>query len=245
VNLSAIFGRNKVRKARKESSRIPVGATEQETELILKYRAFTGAPPARMYALVNAINYVDANALPGDLVECGVFRGANPMLSLELRRSRPLQRLFYLYDTFAGMTAPTIHDIRQDGNDAASLLNSGDTGTLALCTIDDVKTNFASNGLSTENAVFVKGPVEETLRIHKNIPERIAVLRLDTDFYESTKVELEVLYPRLVSGGVLIIDDYGSWQGARRAVDEYFGARAPLLTAVDSECRVAIKPAGL
>lgn len=89
---------------------------------------------------------------------------------------------------------------------------------------------------------FVIGPVEETL-ITK-VPERIALLRLDTDWYESTRAELEYLYPRLVVGGVLIVDDYGHWKGARKAVDEYFAALgndAPLLNRLDYTGRMAVR----
>lgn len=88
--------------------------------------------------------------------------------------------------------------------------------------------------------VFVEGPVEETL-LGETLPDEIALLRLDTDWYESTKVELQVLYPRLALGGVLIIDDYGTWLGAKKAVDEYFKGKAPFLFAVDRACRLAIK----
>ena len=72
------------------------------------------------------------------------------------------------------------------------------------------------------NLVFVKGKVEQTLEDEKNIPKKISLLRLDTDFYESTKKEMEILYPRLQNKGVLIIDDYGHWKGSKKAVDDYF-----------------------
>ena len=64
----------------------------------------------------------------------------------------------------------------------------------------------------------------ETLNIPSNLPESISVLRLDTDWYESTRKELQILYPRLGVGGVLIIDDYGYWDGCRKAVHEYFAS---------------------
>ena len=88
---------------------------------------------------------------------------------------------------------------------------------------------------------FVRGAVEQTLPARA--PEQVAILRLDTDWYESTRHELVHLFPRLTVGGVLIVDDYGHWEGARKAVDEYFGAEhAPLLlTRVDYTGRVAIK----
>ena len=101
---------------------------------------------------------------------------------------------------------------------------------------------MALTGFPADRAVFVPGKVEET--IPASAPERIALLRLDTDWYESTYHELVHLYPRLEAGGVLILDDYGHFEGARRAVDRYFdenGAR-PLLTRVDYTARVGVKP---
>jgi predicted O-methyltransferase YrrM len=90
---------------------------------------------------------------------------------------------------------------------------------------------------------FVEGDVVQSLKIESNLPESISVLRLDTDWYESTRAELEVLYPRLSPGGVLIIDDYGHWGGAKKAVDEYFRGRPkPLLQYTDYTGRMGVKP---
>jgi hypothetical protein len=95
-----------------------------------------------------------------------------------------------------------------------------------------------------ERVHFIEAPVEESLPAHA--PEQIALLRLDTDWYASTRHELEHLYPRLVPGGVLIIDDYGHWEGARRAADEYFGKIGEhlLLNRLDYAARIAVKPGG-
>jgi len=90
-------------------------------------------------------------------------------------------------------------------------------------TLDEVKKNiFKFYPDYNESFKFIEGKVETTLKNSKNLPDQISLLRLDTDFYESTKIELETLYPKLSSGGVLIIDDYGHWKGSRKAVDEYF-----------------------
>ena len=105
--------------------------------------------------------------------------------------------------------------------------------------IEMVKTNILRH-TSINNIKFVKGPVEQTLLKEENLPKKISVLRLDTDFYSSTKIELKVLYPRLINGGILIIDDYGYWQGARKAVDEYFNEKK-ILHIVDQTCRYIIK----
>jgi hypothetical protein len=106
--------------------------------------------------------------------------------------------------------------------------------------LDEVKRNLARTGYPAERVVYVQGKVEDT--IPGTLPERTALLRLDTDWYSSTRHELEHLYPGLVAGGVLVLDDYGTWQGARQATDEYFAARGPLLlNRIDSTGRIAVK----
>ena len=109
----------------------------------------------------------------------------------------------------------------------------------AFSKIDSVKKNISKYS-NLDNIQFIKGPVEKTLIIEENLPSKISILRLDTDWYSSTKVELEILYPRLVQGGVLIIDDYGHFQGAKKAVDEFFNNKK-WLHVVDYTCRYIIK----
>jgi hypothetical protein len=95
---------------------------------------------------------------------------------------------------------------------------------------------------STRGYRFVEGLVEQTLC--RTETGALALLRLDTDYYSSTAVEYEVLYPRLVSGGVLIVDDYGMFQGSRRATDEYLARldKPPLLNRIDLGVWAGIKP---
>jgi predicted O-methyltransferase YrrM len=104
-----------------------------------------------------------------------------------------------------------------------------------------VRETVARAGYPAERIHFVKGAVEET--IPRTLPGPLALLRLDTDWYQSTRHELVHLYPLLAPGGVLIVDDYGHWQGAARAVDEYFAAHppGPLLTRIDYTGRLAVK----
>lgn len=109
-----------------------------------------------------------------------------------------------------------------------------------MCSLEEVKKNIIKN-TNIDNILLIKGKVENTLKIQKNLPKKISILRLDTDFYESTKIELETLFPRLVKRGVLIIDDYGYWKGSKKAVDEYFGDYRPFLHYVDHSCRLLIK----
>ncbi len=208
-------------------------------------RKFTLTTHHRLASMVDAVRYVESNRIEGDIVECGVWRGGNIMVSaLSLIQMGSTNRDLYLYDTFTGMTPPTENDKDYSGADAEVLLQRDPKGTKIWCeaSLEDVQENMKSTGYPGERIHFIKGPVEET--IPGRLPNRIAILRLDTDWYESTKHELIHLYPLLVPGGVLIIDDYGHWQGAQKAVDEYFAQAGikPLLARIDYTCRMMIKP---
>jgi hypothetical protein len=152
-------------------------------------------------------------------------------------------RDLYLYDTYDGMPPPTDADRDFQGHAAADQLasQSKDAMVWARAQFDEVRANMTSTGYPAERIVYVQGKVEDT--IPGQVPERIALLRLDTDWYESTRHEMEHLFPRLVPGGVLILDDYGHWEGARKAVDEYLArCEKPLLLArVDAAGRIAVK----
>lgn len=172
----------------------------------------------RMYALYKATKYTVTANIPGSFVECGVWKGgASMVIALTLLKMGVNDRKLYLYDTFTGMPKPSKDDI------------SSMTGLKAKnfwhdhwcdASLDEVKKDLAITKYPVKNIVFVKGLVEETLL--KVIPSSIALLRLDTDWYKSTRVELVHLFPRLSKNGVLLIDDYGAWAGAKKAVDEYF-----------------------
>jgi hypothetical protein len=153
-------------------------------------------------------------------------------------------RELYLFDTFEGMSEPTDKDRMYTGDQAAVLLEgrAKEERLWGYVPLDDVRDAVLAVGYDPERIHFVKGKVEDT--VPDGAPEQIALLRLDTDWYESTLHELVHLYPRLVPGGVLIIDDYGHWQGAREAVDEYVAEHdVPLLlNRVDYTARIAIKP---
>lgn len=194
----------------------------------------------RRAAMIEACRSVAG--VPGDIVECGVFKGANIILARKLLPDR----VCWLYDTFTGMTLPDEIDVSvSSGNPAVDRYNvKMDSGTgWCRASLDDVRDNLLAAGVLHEDRLrFVAGDVNETLRISANVPDRIALLRLDTDWYASTRTELEVLYPRLSPGGVLIVDDYGHWMGARRAVDEYFGGSVEL-TKIDYTAVMMVKPA--
>jgi O-methyltransferase len=208
---------------------------------------FTMTTIERMYALYQAVTHVARSGVGGDIVECGVWRGGSSMLAaLTLLQLGDRERDLWLYDTFEGMPDPGAWD-----RDARGALMSeewerhrdrADDLVFAYAGLADVRLNMDSTGYPEKRVRLVKGKVEDT--IPGTLPDRIALLRLDTDWYESTRHELEHLYPLLEPGGVLIVDDYGYWQGARKAVDEWLAKqeRPPLLARVDDTGRVGVKP---
>ena len=224
----------------------PVDFSAEEIALVESVGEFTLTTPERIHALHHAIRYLHESGIQGDIVECGVWRGGSMMVAAKtLIGLGDTSRALWLYDTFEGMSAPTEHDVSHKGTKAADKFEKrktgDDTSTWCLAPQDEVARNVQSTGYPAERMTFVKGKVEETLP--GTLPEKIALLRLDTDWYESTLAEMNHLFPRLVPGGVLIIDDYADWQGARKAVDEYIAThKIPLfLNRVDDSARQAIK----
>ena len=208
---------------------------------------FTATSPERAYAVYQGVRHIVRAGVPGDIVECGVWRGGSSMLAaLTLRECEDESRHLYLYDTFAGMSEPDERDVLHTGESAMPKWESnksGDVNEWYYSPRGDVERNMLSTGIAPERLHLVEGKVEDT--IPGVIPDRIALLRLDTDWYESTWHELVHLYPRLSPGGVLIVDDYGHWQGAREAVDRYFEEEAApiLLARTDYTGRIGVRPA--
>lgn len=231
---------------------LPVGTSPQDARILAAALPFTMTSPERLQALVDAVRHCEARGLPGAYAECGVWRGGSVLaILLTLLELGVRDRDVHVYDTFEGMTAPTEHDVSAvDGAALATWEQAQAQGRRpweelfdpASFNEDAVRATLLGTGYPAERLHLVRGPVEETLPAAA--PEQLALLRLDTDWYASTRHELEHLYPRLCSGGVLIVDDYGHWDGARRAVDEHFAAAgsAPLLTRIDYTGRLAIKP---
>lgn len=228
--------------------RLPVEATPRDTALIESLAPFTMTSGERLWSLLNAVRYVIREDILGDFVECGVWRGGSVMaMASQLRELGVLDRRIWLYDTFTGMTDPTSIDIEESsGTSARAMLDNTPfrEGNNVWCVAGrtDVEANVTSTGYPFEFFTFVEGDVVDTLP--QTSPTTIALLRLDTDWYESTRTALEVLYPRLAVGGVCILDDYGHWQGARRAVDEYFDSHGwqPFMHPIDYSGRIFIKP---
>lgn len=218
--------------------------SDAERKIVLQVKPFTLTSVERIAALLNAVNHVVDKKIPGDVAECGVWRGGSMMtVALTLLARGDASRELFLYDTFEGMSAPTEHDRSFDGVSAAEHLERAARGTGVWCEagLEDVQANLFSTGYPREKIHFVKGKVEDT--IPGTIPSHLALLRLDTDWYESTRHELQHLFPRLDAKGILIIDDYGHWQGARKAVDEYFRDQRHevFLHRIDSTGRILVR----
>jgi O-methyltransferase len=236
----------------RNAARSAMVASAEDRRITEQVRPFTMTNPLRVHALLDAVDYVIARGVPGAFVECGVWRGGSVMaMVLKLKQLGVSDRDVYLYDTFEGMTAPTAADTSPFESSALSTWQQAQAqGERAWEHLFDekgfsetqVRDALVATGYPAARLHFVKGPVEQTLP--GVAPAAVALLRLDTDWYESTRHELEHLYPRLSGAGVLIIDDYGHWEGARRAVDEYFagpGVERPLLNRIDYTARIAVK----
>jgi len=198
----------------------------------------------RMYVLSEAIRNIHEKSIKGDFVETGVWRGGNLILMRNLMLHYNLSNSLFAYDTFEGMPSPTEYDVDINNSTADYQMSvnkrkSYEANIHCYASLKEVKHNIFKEAV-LKKINFIKGKVEDTLLIERNLPNKISLLRLDTDFYESTKTSLEILYPRLVSGGILFIDDYGHWKGARKAVDEYF-KNNKWLHVVDHTCRYIIK----
>lgn len=214
-------------------------------EIYKRCREFTTTSIERMYSLYKAVEYVVSRGIPGGIVECGVWKGGSTMLcALTLIKLERTEKRLYLYDTYTGMTRPGEKDVSYNDEQARERweeIEKRENTGWCRSSLEEVKGNLYSTGYPGEKLLFVEGKVEET--IPSTMPERISVLRLDTDWYESTYHELMHLFPRLSENGVIIIDDYGHWRGAKEAVDRYFSETdiRILLNRIDYTGRIGVK----
>lgn len=209
-----------------------------------KCKEYTMTSKERMYALYSATKYIINSNISGDFVECGVWKGGSAMvIAMTLKNLRITNRNIILYDTFEGMSEPTSKDYSIKTKESAKKIWLRKNKTWISVSQQEVEKNMNSTKYPRNNIKYIKGKVEDT--IPNTIPKKIALLRCDTDFYKSTKHELEHLFPILTINGVLIIDDYGSWAGSKKAVDEYIKKKKIkiLLNRIDNqgEARLAIK----
>ena len=188
-------------------------------EFLKIVKPYTMTSTERINELFNSLEHIRTNKINGDFVECGVWKGGNILGIMEyLYYHNMTDRNVWLYDTFQGMTQPEDVDIDLKNQKASDILQN----VLCYSSLNEVKKNLSNSKFPISNIKYIIGDVCETLDIQENIPNKISLLRLDTDWYKSTKKELEKLYPILSVNGVLIVDDYGHWEGSKKAVNEYF-----------------------
>ena len=219
--------------------------TEGDFSIIEKVKPYTMTSIERIKTLLDSVEYINKYQIEGDFVECGAWRGGSVMaMLLKLISVQNATKRVWVFDTFMGMSEPS--DIDRDLNNhfAIDLLDNSEKNSSdvwAYSTLEETSNNILSVGYPTEKVHFIQGMVEDTLPINKI--DKISLLRLDTDWYESTKIELEFLFPKLVSGGILIIDDYGHWKGCQKAVDEYFEKiqYSTFLSRIDYTGRILVK----
>lgn len=204
----------------------------------------------RGFALYEAVKYVVDNNISGAIVETGVWRGGSSALIARTLRMLGASRDLVLFDTFSGMTEAGPNDRDLAGNHADALIDGAKGSKVAdlvkaACDLDTVRATLAATGYDPRRIRYVEGDVRETLsKTHTSV---ISLLRLDTDFYDSTMASLTTLYQRVSQSGVVIVDDYGHWQGARKACDDFFGdpdftGKAPLMWRIDYTGRGFVKP---
>jgi hypothetical protein len=233
-------------KPKPKQKALPADYDDEAKEIVRAVRPWTMTGADKIYALIQAVRYVNRHRIPGDVVECGVWRGGSMQAAARTLLSvGDTSRDLHLFDTFDGMPPPTERDVRRSDERTAEELLAEQTRergpVWAVATLEDVKEGFRQVPYPSERIHFVQGRVEET--IPEAAPEQISILRLDTDWYESTRHELEHLYPRLSPGGVLLLDDYGYWEGAREAVDEFLDQTGERLLLVRmASGRLAVKP---
>jgi hypothetical protein len=206
------------------------------------------------FALYQAARYVVSAGIEGDVVECGVWKGGSAMIcALTFMEMGVTDRKIYLYDSYDytwpgfsehdaqiyGRSNEQTGDFVKNQRERVRLEKEGMREV--LLSLEAVRSNLRTTGYPDENIIYVKGYVEET--IPAIMPEQIALLRLDTDLYDSTLHELKHLYPSLSKGGVLLIDDYPTEEGATMATDEYFASSkdAILLNRIDIQGRIGVR----
>lgn len=208
-----------------------VGLNLEKIILFYKTRRYTMISPQRLNNVFDLVQIIEKNRMEGVLIECGVWKGGCVAVMAYVLKKQKSSRKLWLFDSFEGLPESTV----EDGKKAKNYSNKQITGKLksidrCVASENDVKEIFRNLKLSWKNVVLRKGWFQNTLPKAKNEIDQISLLRLDGDWYESTKVCLENLYDKVVKGGFIVIDDYYHWEGCKKAIDEYFGKRKIKIT---------------
>lgn len=214
------------RRPRLETIRRRVDVDQRTLDTVTTVRIYTRTTRAQVVALCDAVRYLTAARIGGDLVECGVWRGGSMLAAARtLLEAADRSRALWMYDTFSGIW----DDCGPDGDAGANAVS-----------LPAVQRTIAKAGYPEAHLRYIVGPLTDT--IPNNAPERVALLRIGNDRYEPARHALEHLMPRMAGGGVVIVDDYGQSRGVRHAVDEYLEATGTplLLHRVDEAARIGV-----
>ena len=166
--------------------------------------------------ILHAIDHITNNNIKGDIIEIGVFKGVKVITMIaKLNQLGISDRKIHLYDTFSGMTEPCEKDIDPVGNSAFNIIEE----IKCFSPLEEVKRNISMVPYPLENIIYHVGDIRN--EIYENVPLNISFLRLDTDFYDSTKHELDIFAKNVSINGIITSDDYNWWKGCTQAIDEY------------------------
>ncbi|BAS56440.1 MULTISPECIES: TylF/MycF/NovP-related O-methyltransferase [Leptolyngbya] len=173
--------------------------------LLQQVQPYTLCTSDRLTNLAALCEYLNLNQIDGDFVECGTYKGGSAAVISTFLEDRHL----WLYDSFAGMPPTTA----KDGDDAKVWVGE------CVGTIEDLKTILHTVGTDEQSYTIRKGWFETTFQAE--LPEKVALLHCDADWYDSVTLVLETFYPRIVTGGCIVLDDFGYWEGCREAFYDF------------------------
>lgn len=225
----------------------PVDFEQEYIDIIKKVKPYTMTSTERLYQLIHCVKYIIENKISGDFVECGVWRGGSVLTIIEtLKLLNVADRKVHLFDTFSSADIlSTKSAVSEDepfiGSKDDTLQYIAKQNIDLSVNLDDVKKIMRETDYPLNNIIFHVGRVEDT--IPESSINSISLLRLDTDWYDSTKLQLNSLYDKVLANGIVIFDDYGFWKGHKKAADEFLTERGiqPLLFRNDYSCRLFIK----
>lgn len=183
---------------------------------------------------IDILNTIKKKRTQGDFVECGVYKGISLVFFQKYIEINNLENIkIYGFDTFEGIPEPSNDDIDIHGLSMKDTFErykiNKESSNWNNSSLDEVRLNFKDNTSHNDNLILIKGLVEETLLKKDNLPDKISLLKLDTSLYEGTKIELEVLFPKIQKGGIIIVEGYFKFLGVKKAVDNFFSTKNYLI----------------
>lgn len=203
--------------------------TDANEYLFDKVRPYTMSSRLKLRSLKSLAELLNQNQVPGDFVECGTFKGGSAAV---ISTALTSERKIWLFDSFEGLP-----DVKEEVDGA----DSKDWVGKCRAAEEDVLEALKTVGVSPEQYLIRKGWFQDTFK--QTLPEQVALLHCDADWYDSVLLTLETFYDRIPPGGVVVLDDFGWWEGCREAFYDFCGKRneKPLLERVDCDQAYWIK----